>query len=384
VSSLIFSQQHRLVTWLPGVAAGILSWLAFIFVGHTSLIRASGLAVVIIIMAMTLRRWGAALTIIGGLALAFSPAFWSQTGGTDSLNLPTTLLLVALATLIIILMTRVGDWPYLGLVVGVGLVIFTVTFWGQIITPRSLRLTTLLAAGMLYLLVQALYITHPRPDELPPAGLNTRHLLGLLLCFGIGVINDPLFTLLAPSVVLGLLLSRTRLPGWYWLLMVLFIAIGVYGVVIEYVNSTWWYYPAAQAEAQNLRVPYVMADGWHEASRWIYLFNLVIGQFGVPGVILGVLGLARLARWYPPLGSVTMIAYAAFAIFGLVYFGRNSAVLLLPLLMIQVFWMTYAVYTFGEWLKKSFQADHPLVRWFAPAAYVLLPLLMLLRITEAP
>jgi hypothetical protein len=384
MTSLNFLQQDRMIRWLPGVAAGLLAWFAFVFVGQTSLIRASGLAVVVVILAMTLRRWGAALTIIGGLALAFSPAFWSQTGGTDSLNLPTTLLLLALGVLIVVLLTRLGDWPYLGFVIGTGLVIFAVGFWGQVVTPRSLRLTTLLAAGMIYLLVRALYITHPRPDEPPPAGLSIRHRLALLLCVGLGVINDPLFTLLAPAVVLGLLLSRTRLSWWYWGMIVVFIAIGVYGIVIEYVNSTWWVYPAAQAEVQNLRVPYVMADGWHEASRWINLFNLVIGQFGILGVLLGVLGLARLARWYPPLGSVTMIAYAAYVIFGLVYFGRDSAVLLLPLLMIQVFWMTYAVFTFGEWLKKSFRAGTPLVQWFAPAAYVLLPLLMLLRITDSP
>lgn len=384
MTALSFFQQERMVRWLPGVIAGLLAWFAFVFVGQTSLIRASGLAVVVVIIAMTLRRWGAALTIIGGLALAFSPAFWSQTGGTDSLNLATTLLLIALATLIIVLLTRLGDWQYLGLVVGVGLVIFAFVFWGQVITPRSLRLTTLLAAAMLYLLVETLYISHPRPDEPPAADLSTRHMLGLLLCFGIGVINDPLFTLLAPAVVLGLLLSRTRFPWWYWGLIAVFIAIGVYGIVVEYVSSTWWLYPAAQAESQNLRVPYVMADGWHEASRWINLFDLVIGQFSVLGVLLGILGLARLARWYPPLGSITMIAYAAYVIFGLVYFGRNNAVLLLPLLMIQVFWMTYAVYTFGEWMKKSFKAANPLIQWFAPAAYILLPLLMLLRITDAP
>jgi hypothetical protein len=379
-------QQRRqiLIHWLPGLTAGTLAWLAFILVGQTSLIRASGLAVVIVIIAMTLRRWGVAMTIIGGLALAFSPAFWSQTGGTDSINLPTTLLLFALAGLMIVLVTRLSDWPYLGLVVGIGLVIFAFVFGEQVVTPRSLRLTTLLAAGMFYLLVQALYMTHPRPDEPPPSGLSTRYVLAFLLCFGFGVINDPLFTLLAPAVVLGLVLSRTKVAGWYWGLMAVFIGIGIYGIVVEYVSSTWWLYPAAQAEIQNLRVPYVMADGWHEASRWINLFDLVIGQFSLLGVGLGILGLARLARWYPPLGSITMIAYAAYAIFGLVYFGLNSAVLLLPLLMIQVFWMTYAVYTFGEWLKKSFTATNPVVRWFAPAAYVLLPLLMLLRITDAP
>jgi hypothetical protein len=55
-------------------------------------------------------------------------------------------------------------------------------------------------------------------------------------------------------------------------------------------------------------------------------------------------------------------------------------VLLLPLLMIQVLWMTYAVYTFGQWLQKGVRAAWGGVRWLAPAAFTLLPLLMLLRI----
>jgi ABC-type uncharacterized transport system permease subunit len=63
-----------------------------------------------------------------------------------------------------------------------------------------------------------------------------------------------------------------------------------------------------------------------------------------------------------------------------VYFGEDSAVLLLPLLMIQVFWMTYAVYTFSQWLEKSLGWGGRLAVWFAPAAFTLLPLGMLGRI----
>src|SRR5690606_34635526 len=103
-----------------------------------------------------------------------------------------------------------------------------------------------------------------------------------------------------------------------------FIAFGVYGVVNEYISSTFWLYPAAQAEAINLRVPYMMADGWRNAARWLRLVELVVGQFTAVGVVLGVLGLSRLARWYPPLGTITMVAYATYALFGLVYFGNNS------------------------------------------------------------
>lgn len=380
VQMLAAAERRQMVTyWLPVVAAGGAAWLAFVSLGHTSPVRASGLALVIAGMALALRRWGAALAVIGGLALAFSPAFWSQTGGADSLSLPLTAGVLVLAGLVGLLLVRFSNRPYLG--AAAGLVIFTVLFWSQLATPRSLRLTTLLTVWLLYLLVDALHLTNPRPDDdAGPTEPGAHHKVGFLLLLALGVLNDALFTLIAPALVLGLLLSRVRLQWWYWVLLAGIVGLGVYGLMAEYVTSTWWGFSAAQAEAMNVRVPYIMADGWREASRWIYLLGLVIGQFTIAGVVLGVMGLARLARWYPPLGSVTMVAYATYALFGLVYFGRDATVLLLPLLVIQVFWMTYAVHALGQWLQRIRPGSERVVL-LAPAAYTLLPLAMLLRIT---
>ena len=97
---------------------------------------------------------------------------------------------------------------------------------------------------------------------------------------------------------------------------------------------------------------------WREPQRWIRLIDLIIGQFTAVGLALGVLGLARLSRWHPPVGVVTMIAFGTYATFGLIYYGADSPVLMLPLLMIQLLWMTYAVYTFGQWLQKSARPAH--------------------------
>ena len=44
------------------------------------------MALAVVGMALALRPMGAALAVIGGLALAFSPSFWIQTGGAESLN----------------------------------------------------------------------------------------------------------------------------------------------------------------------------------------------------------------------------------------------------------------------------------------------------------
>ncbi|MBZ0291694.1 MAG: hypothetical protein K8L99_03920 [Anaerolineae bacterium] len=361
--------------WAPGFIAGGIAWIAFLTLGETSAIRASGLALVIVGMALALRRYGAVLSVIGGLALAFSPAFWSQTGGTDSLNALMTVVVLVAAGLAGLVFIRFSERLYLGLLAG--FVIFAVLFWSQLAQVGSLRINTLSTAWLLLLLVDGLYITNPRPDEPAAQSLRPYHTVGILVLFAVGVVNDPLFTLLAPAVILTLLLSKNRVPRLYWLILGGFIALGLYGIVDEYVRSTWWTYSAAQAEALNIRVPFVMADGWREASRWLRLVNLVNQQFTVFGMLLGVLGLARLSRWYPPLGTVSMIAYATYALFGLVYFGNNSAVLLLPLLMIQVLWMTYAVHALRDWLRHSVSPGHQAVGWFAPAVYVLLPLVLL-------
>lgn len=373
------SEGQRLIKyWLPVVAAALAAGLVFVILGKTPLVRAVALGATIGFVALALRRFGALLAFTGGLALAFSPAFWSQTGGSSPTTFTTIVILLTIAAIAGALIIWFGKQPGLGLTLG--LIIFTVLFWVLVGTPRSLRLTTFFSAGLIYVLIDALFVANPRPDEINPSNLKPYHTWGLLLFLTLGILNDALFTLITPAVLLGLFLSRAALPRWYWFVIALLVLFGLRGISLEYLNSTWWTYPAAQAEATGIRVPSMMADGWRDPSRWLVLLNVVSGQFSLIGVVLGVLGLARLARWYPPLGVVTMIAYAAYALFGLVYFGRDSAVLLLPLLMIQVIWMTYAVFTFGQWLQKSTPSTWTLARFAAPVVFTLLPLIMLLRI----
>lgn len=375
MNALLSSEQQR---WLlPVAAAGTTAWLAFILLGGTPLIRASGLALVIVGVALTLRRWGGLLTLAGGLALAFSPAFWSQTGGADRFSLPLMLAALAVAALVAGVALWVGKRPALSLAVGVAL--FAALFLTVISEPGSLRLTTLTAAWLLFLLIDALLLTNPRFDEALPAALRRRHILGVLLLLLIGVLNDPLLTLLAPALVLGLLASRTPLPRWYWAGLAVIALFGSYRLYVAYIDSGWWLFPAAEAEALGYRMPYMIADAWRESSRWVNLIGLIVEQFTVMGLLVGVFGLARLARWYPPLGVVTLVAYGTYFTFGLVYFGRDNAVLLLPLLMIQVIWLSYGVYSIGQWLQRL--ASTRVVAWIAPAVFGLLPLLLLLRAT---
>lgn len=362
---LAIEQRDWLRQWSPALLTGGAAWLLILFVGETPVARASGLALAIFGVTAGMRQMGFVASIAGGLTLALCPVFWSQTGGGQSQ--PGTIILAAgAAGLAMLAASRLLKRGYLG--IGSGIAFFLLIFWSQIGATQSLRLTVLATAWLLYLLVDMILLTNPRPGIKPARNPKPWHSAGLLFLFAVGVINDPLATLLAPALLLALFLSYAKLPAWYWLGILATIALGGILLIRAYV----------------LPAPSPLGFwGWREAARWIELGQLVIAQFSILGIVLGVIGLARLSRWYPPLGTVTMIAYAAYVFFGLTYRGSHRDVLLIPLFIIQVMWMTYAVNTVGQWVNKSLADDSG--RWIhiVSLAYFLLPALLLLEILRA-
>ena len=351
--------------WMPAVLSAGLAWLLMLFLGETPVARASGLALAIFGVTASMRQMGFVASIAGGLTLAFCPVFWSQTGGGQSQ--PATIVLAAGgAGLAMAVGARLLKRSDLG--IGLGIALFLIIFWSQIGTAQSLRLTGLVTAWLLYLLVDMILLTNPRPGVKRAKQPKPWHTTGLLFLFAVGAINDPLVTLLSPALLLALFLSYARLPAWYWLGILGAIAIGSWLLVRAYI----------------LPMPSPLdLWGWRAAPRWIELGQLVIDQFSVFGIVLGVMGLARLSRWYPPLGTVSMIAYAAYVFFGLTYSGSHRETLLIPLFIIQVMWMTYAVNTLGQWVNKSLAAESGVWIHIVSSLYFSLPALLLLNILRA-
>ena len=351
--------------WSPAVITGVIAWLVLLLIGDTPIVRASGLALVIIGVTATLRRMGFVASIGGGLTLAFCPIFWSQTGG--GVSAPATITIaIGIAGIATIIVTVFSGRYYIG--IGLGIAAFVAIFWSQIGTPQSLRLTGFVTAWLVYLLIDMMLLTNPRPDAKPPAPPKPYHTVGILFLFTIGAINDPLLTLLAPAILLSLFLSYAQLSRWYWIVVVVSVVIGLILLTNTYLLR---------------EPPIVNLLGWRDALRWIALGQLIIEQFSVLGVILGVIGLARLSRWYPPLGAITMIAYGAYFFFGLVFEGNFRDVLLLPLLIIQVIWMTYAVNAFGQWVNKTMKSPTHVWTHLVSAIYLVLPALLLWNIIQS-
>lgn len=357
-------QRQLLQQWSPALGAAAVSWVLLLSIGATPLARASGLALAILGVTASMRPMGFVASSAGGVTLALCPVFWSQTGGSES-QPAAILAAIAAAGVIMFLGSILLRRKYYGIALGVAA--FLLIYWSQIGTASSLRLTGIVTAWLLFLLVDMILQTNPRPGIKPAAAPKTWHTLGLLFLFVIGVVNDPLVTLIAPAMALALFLSYARLPAWYCAAMLLAIAGGFALLVRAY------FFPAS-ADMDLL--------AWREAARWLELGELVMAQFSALGIVLGLIGVARLSRWYPPLGVVTMIAYAAYIFFGLIYTGSHREILLLPLSIIHVMWMTYAVNTFGQWVNKSLASDSGLWIHIVSSYYFILPAALLLNIVQ--
>jgi hypothetical protein len=351
--------------WSPAVLTAGIAWVILLLIGDTPIVRASGLALVIMGVTATMRHMGYVASIGGGLTLAFCPIFWSQTGGGVS-DPATIIIAIGVAILAALLVAFISQRPYIG--IGLGIAAFVAIFWSQIGTSQSLRLTGFVTAWIFYLLVDMMLLTNPRPDAKGPQSPKPYHTIGILFLFIVGVVNDPLLTLLAPAIILSLFLSYANLPTWYWVVVLVAIGLGIVMLTNTYINR---------------EVPIVNLLGWRDAHRWIDLGQLIISQFSIFGVLLGVIGLARFSRWYPPLGTITMLAYAAYAFFGFVFDGNHRDILLIPLLIIQIMWMTYAVNALGQWVNKTLHGKNAIWTHLVSTSYLILPAILLWNIIQS-
>ena len=216
---LLTAERRKLLrTWGPALMAAGTTWLLLMTLGETPLARACGLALAIFGVTASMRPMGFVASTAGGLTLALCPVFWSQSGG--GVAEPATIVIAAavafLAMLASAILLKRQD-----LGVGLGIGVFVILFWSQIGTPQSLRLTGLVSAWLLYLLVDMIMLTNPRPGIKPAKAPKAWQPLGLLLLLAVGAVNDPLVVLFAPAILLALFLSYARLPAWFWLALIL-------------------------------------------------------------------------------------------------------------------------------------------------------------------
>ncbi|MBN1286961.1 MAG: DUF2723 domain-containing protein [Anaerolineae bacterium] len=260
---------------------------------------------------------------------------------------------------------------------------FSATFWSQAVEAEVYALNALFVVIILGILVNGLYVTDPRFGG--GRAMRPRRVFGLALAFGFGLTNHLTIVLLAPAAALMLWMCRPRLTLKQWGAAAVCLAAPL--LIYLYLPLRW---PALHDGAGMPFDEFIMwitgqrfggalmFEYFSQPDRWMTIFRLVIDQFGIMGLLLAVVGLARLARWFPGVGIVTLVAYGAYFAYALVYIIPDIAVFLIPMHVIQVIWIAYAVHAISEWAPKLVK---PLTwdRLYVPlhTALALLPLALL-------
>ncbi|MFZ4826278.1 MAG: hypothetical protein ACOYLB_02885 [Phototrophicaceae bacterium] len=378
-----FSKPHlseQIPYWIPPLISGLIAFLLFTLLGHAPLLRAGAMSIAVIGVTASLRSLGKLLCIVGGLSFALSPISWSQTSGNlsvDSLSVG-YVLVFAFGVAIITFFLINNRALYYSAIIGVTLTVVLMVVLNE--SVRSTRISNLLGAWLIYMLMIALRKTNPRPEDPPATEISHRHQYAVLVLYLLGVFNDPLFSLYAPALLIGLWLSRIHLPLWQWIVygvMTLYGGLLFYGV---YISDEWSFYSAQFLMDGSIAPPYLILNGWRNTDRWIILMKDVANQYTLIGALISLVGIARFSRWHPPISTMLLFGYGSFYIFGLMYFGQNQTIYMIPLLGIQIIWLSYGVHSIGQWILRYTQQTNPNIPRFVTGLFLILPIVQLGRI----
>ncbi len=361
--------------WLPAVAVGIVAFAVYLltlgqYVGRADTFEFQVTAPVLGVAHPT----GYPLYILLGKLTSLLPFGSTAWRVNLSSAIPAAL---ACAGLTLILQRLAG--PPLAALAGLALA-FSQTFWSQAVEAEVYALNALFVVIILGVLIDALYVTAPRFGG--QGEMRVQSVWALCFAFGLGLTNHLTLALLIPAALAALGMCRPKLTVRQWAVALALFGAGL--LVYLYIPLRW---PAlhngatlplgdflAWVTGQRFGGALMLAY-WSQPDRWLTIGRLIADQFGVVGLVLGVIGLARLARWFPEMGVVTMLTYGASFAYALVYIVPDIAVFLIPMHIIQVIWMAYAVHAVGDWVRKLLHG--PGRRWVGASVITLAALMPL-------
>jgi len=209
---------------------------------------------------------------------------------------------------------------------------------------------------------------------------KTWRLAGLSLCLGLATGNHLTILLLAPAALAGLVLGRRAgrpLPQ-----LALFAGLALAGTLVyAYLPLAARSYPAI-----NWGNPQTWSGFWWDLSGDPYqglLFGapalsvaeripawarLLVEQFGLPGIILGVFGAVQSKFPRPALRRLLVWIAAAYSAFAVLYQTGDSMVYLLPAYLAWAVWLALGVDLLLDWRWKQYPAG----KWLTAAAALFL------------
>ncbi len=262
---------------------------------------------------------------------------------------------------------------------------FSPLFWSQAVVAEVYTLHNAFVAALLGAALWLLKQAETGPGAVPDAAQARQPILviALFALSGFSLSNHLTTVLLLPALAAAILLVWPRLTGRQWALAGGLFLAGL--LIYAYIPLRW---PALH---DGRPMPFDQFIAWITGSRfggalqlhawlddperWRILWRLLRDQYGWPGLVLSLGGLALLIRRHWRAALVTGLAFAAYAFYGLNYLVPDIGVFLIPLYLIMAVWMGYGVGAALAWLSDRLPAPHPAwIRAAALSAFALLPL----------
>ncbi|MCJ7739642.1 MAG: DUF2723 domain-containing protein [Anaerolineae bacterium] len=274
---------------------------------------------------------------------------------------------------------RTGEW-LIAFATALALA-FSTTFWSQAIVAEVYMLHNLLAAAILWFLLD---VTHGKASQGASDGTDIRRWQATAFLCGLSLTNHLTTVLLLPAVALALLWERPRMRSRDWLVTVVLALLG--SSFYLFIPLRW---PALnEGQWMSLRefLAYITGgrfhdalrlDGWRDPLRWQIVTRLILDPYGLAAVLLagaGVVGLMFRDRKSLVLTGVTFLT---FVIYGVNYYVPDISVFLLPAHLILAIWLGEGLFFLVDTVSRVSGARITGVSLLAGVLLVLLPMMSL-------
>ena len=246
-------------------------------------------------------------------------------------------------------------------------------FWSQAVVAEVYPLNAAFATAILFMLIVG-----------QDAGSSTRRrwLCALAALYGLSLTHHLTMVILAPAIALGVWFARPGLRRWEWLLVGgCFLA----PLLIElYIPLRW---PALHNGAWMPLKDFlawitgqqfggaVQLGLWRDVTRWRIVGELMLQAFGPVGATLAALGWAWLVARRRRIAAMTLVAFAGYFAYGLIYNVPDVSVFLIPAHIVMAIWIGVAAAQFSYFVLRH--SSDKLAGWATTSVWVAFALLPL-------
>ena len=215
-------------------------------------------------------------------------------------------------------------------------------FWSQAIVIEVYGLNALLVAVVLWLLVSLL--------RNPEARVQKWLIYALALTLGLGLSHHLDSAILFVPAALTLFFMRPKLSWKSWLIAVGCFVIGLTPWLLIYFR--WPALHAGQWMTIGEWIGWVTGQRfggalnlglWSDPTRWSIMLRLTLEQFGWAGTAIAVIGLIVLVVRARRVAAITLLTFAGYFFFGLVYNVPDVSVFVIPLFLVIAIWIGVAL-----------------------------------------